>query len=161
MRTCGRVPGKVSKSADSFNSESKKVLFYTGFRFKRTKTPTVSEFQMCMCNGKKVWNVERNELLREVRNTPKRITLLYRDTVYSFYEQISKLIISWAIQTRLELSTPKIYIDFYQLIILIMRFTLKTTLGFLLSRMNFEFECLFSTKHLSILRVLKIYLSIM
>jgi len=56
-----RLPGKVSKSADSFNSEQKK-FFYTGFQFNSAKTPTVSEFQMCMCNGKKVRNVERNLL---------------------------------------------------------------------------------------------------
>lgn len=64
------LPGKVSKSADSFNTEQKK-FFYTGFQFNSAKTPTVSEFQMCMCNGKKVWNVERN--LSEGRIISKRI----------------------------------------------------------------------------------------
>jgi len=67
-----RVPGKVSKSADSFNSKPKKKFFYTGFQFNGAeKTPTVSEFRMCMCNGKKVWNVERN--LLEGRIISKRI----------------------------------------------------------------------------------------
>jgi len=56
-----RLPGIVSKSADSFNSEQKS-FFYTGFQFNSAKTPTVSEFQMCMCNGRKLWNVERNLL---------------------------------------------------------------------------------------------------
>lgn len=58
-----RVPGKVSKSADSFNSErvEEKVFFLTQvFNLTGQKRLRTSNSECACAMAKKVWNVERN-----------------------------------------------------------------------------------------------------
>lgn len=89
-----RLPGKVSKSADSFNSEQKKFFFTQVFNLigqKRLRSPN----SKCACATAKRFGMLKETYWRENYN-------LKGKRFYKFFQTDLKLIISCEMETRLE-----------------------------------------------------------